>query len=155
MKRNFEFTYEELPYEELLPEEKRMVELAVNTSQTKAYAPYSHFSVAAVALLENGEMVCGTNQENASYPCGVCAERVALSAAAVQYDCAVHRLAIAARTPDGKLLGEPITPCGMCRQVILETEKRYDHSISILLCAANKYYRIEKASQLLPFQFDL
>lgn len=155
MKRNFEFTYEELSWTELSSDEQTMVDRAFAVSSTLAYAPYSQFSVAAVALLENGEMVSGTNQENASYPCGICAERVALSAAAVLHDCAVLELAIAARTPDGELLKEPITPCGMCRQVILETEKRYHHPITILLCAKEKFYRIERASSLLPLQFDL
>ena len=155
MKRNIEFTYDVLTKEELSAVEKQMVKKAFEVSETKAYAPYSQFSVAAVALLENGEMVCGTNQENASYPCGVCAERVALSSAAVQYDSPVLTLAIAARTPDGHLLKEPVTPCGMCRQVILETEKRYHQPITILLCAESKVYKIERASSLLPLQFDL
>jgi cytidine deaminase len=119
----------------------------------KAYAPYSHFHVGASVLLENGKVVTGNNQENAAYPSGLCAERVALFAAGAQYpDIAVSTLAIAAVT-EGKQV-KLITPCGACRQVLLEPEARSKQPVQILLCGSDEVYLINSASALLPLSFD-
>src|SRR5699024_9590066 len=109
----------------------------------RSYAPYSHFSVGAAALLANGVVVTGTNQENAAYPSGLCAERTTLFYANSQYpDQAVVTLAIAART-EKDFIDTPIPPCGACRQVILETEKRYKQPIRILLYGKKCIYEVQ------------
>ncbi|MFV0392629.1 MAG: cytidine deaminase [Paludibacteraceae bacterium] len=123
-------------------------------SQTKsAYAVYSKFHVGAAVLLENGEIIGGNNQENAAYPSGLCAERTAIFYANSQYpDVPVRAIAIAAFT-DGAFLSEPITPCGACRQVLLETENRYGKEIKIVLYGTKKTLLLENVRQLLPFSF--
>ena len=123
---------------------------------SRSYAPYSHFHVGAAALLEDGNIVTGTNQENVAYPSGLCAERTTLFYANSQYpDQAVMALAIAARTENGELNKTPITPCGACRQVMVETEKRYGKPMRVLLCGSEEVYIAESAQSLLPLSFDL
>lgn len=120
---------------------------------SKAYAPYSGFHVGAAVELENGEIFTGSNQENAAYPSGLCAERVAVFYANAQYpDVAIKKIAIAAYT-NGEFLNEPITPCGACRQVLLETEMRFKRNISILLYGESKVYELKNINQLLPLSF--
>lgn len=121
---------------------------------TRSYAPYSNFSVGAAALLANGIVVTGTNQENAAYPSGLCAERTTLFYANSQYpDQPVLTLAIAART-EKDFIDLPIPPCGACRQVILETEKRYKQPIRILLYGKKEIYEVKSIGDLLPLSFD-
>ena len=122
----------------------------------RSYAPYSHFHVGACLLLEDGNIVTGTNQENAAYPSGLCAERTTLFYANSQYpDKAVMALAIAARTENGEQNKTPITPCGACRQVMVETEKRFGKPMRVLLCGSEEVYIAESAQSLLPLSFDL
>ncbi len=138
---------------ELSLSEQHLVALAIEAT-SRSYAPYSRFSVGAAALLNNGVEVVGCNQENASYPAGICAERSALYAAGAQYpDVAVQTLAIAARGTDGELLYEPISPCGICRQVLIETEKRYSQPVRILLYGRRCIYAVDGISQLMPLSF--
>ena len=120
-----------------------------------AYAPYSKFSVGAVGLLSNGKMVAGTNQENASYPVGICAERVLLSCIATQYPgVPVNTIAISYNNLNGDS-SHPISPCGICRQSLSEYEERVNQSIRIILSGlTGEVYIIEKASQLLPLSFS-
>lgn len=119
-------------FDELNKTEQDLMTSAMEAT-TRSYAPYSKFSVGAAALLANGIVVTGTNQENAAYPSGLCAERTTLFYANSQYpDQPVLTLAIAART-EKDFIDLPIPPCGACRQVILETEKRYKQPIRILL----------------------
>ena len=97
----------------------------------------------------------GSNQENAAYPSGLCAERTVLFAAGSQYpEEAVELLAIAARTPDGELQEEPVSPCGACRQVIIETETRFKHPVRILLYGKKCVYTVDGISQLMPLAFE-
>lgn len=138
---------------ELNSGEQQLVE-AARQATLRSYAPYSHFSVGAAALLENGTIVTGTNQENAAYPSGICAERTTLFYANSQYpDQAVTALAIAARNPEGREVNPPISPCGACRQVMLETENRFGKPMQILLCGNEYIYKVESATQLLPLSF--
>lgn len=140
-------------YNELSEEDRRLIDMAKEATK-RSYAPYSKFSVGAAALLANGEIVIGTNQENAAYPSGLCAERTTLFYANSQYpDQAVKTLAIAART-ENDFLDSPIPPCGACRQVILETEKRYNQPIRILLYGKENIYLIEGIEDLLPLSFS-
>jgi cytidine deaminase len=139
-------------YEELSTTEKMLVDIAKKTLKG-AYVPYSHFHVGAAVLLQNQEIISGNNQENAAFPSGLCAERTALFYANSKYpNESVDTIAIAAFT-DGDYLEEPITPCGACRQVILETQNRYQHPIRILLYGKKKIYAIDDITDLLPLSF--
>lgn len=133
----------------------KLVEQAKKATET-SYAAYSGFHVGAALLLENGEVVCGSNQENAAYPAGICAERTAIFYAnAHQPEVAPTAIAVAAwRKTDGKFLSLPISPCGICRQVLVETETRYKKKIKVLLYGDSGIYEVESASLLLPFRFD-
>ena len=136
-----------------LTEEQRKV-LTIAKEQIKhSYCPYSHFHVGAAAQLANGEVVRGCNQENAAYPSGLCAERTALFAAGAQYpEEPVKRLAIACYT-GGHFTKEPGSPCGACRQVMLETEHRYSGKMEVLLYGEESIYVFESAADLLPLTF--
>ena len=120
----------------------------------QAYAPYSRFHVGAVAILGNGEVVAGTNQENASYPVGICAERVLLGTAATLHPgIPVVTMAISYNS-SGTKSDHPISPCGMCRQTLLEYESRTKSQIRLILSGQEgKVYIIESAKFLLPFAF--
>ena len=140
---------------ELNNEDAALMEEARKTTQ-KAYAPYSNFLVGAAALFNNGEKVYGTNQENASYPVGICAERVLLaSASMVQTDEPIKTMAISYNNLSGSGGSDkPISPCGMCRQSLAEYEKRTAQPMRLLLSGMEgKVIIIESASQLLPFSF--
>ena len=107
----------------------------------------------AVCLLENGNVVIGANQENAAFPSGLCAERTAIFAAQANHpDQPITTLAIAARNVNG-LLKSPISPCGACRQVVLEIEDRYQRPVRILLYGTEGIYVFESIKDLLPFSF--
>lgn len=120
-----------------------------------AYAPYSHFRVGAAALLENGEVVLGSNQENASYPVGLCAERVLLSAVSSVYpNVPIKTMAITYRSESGKS-NRPISPCGVCRQTLVEYENRLKQPIRLILGGMDgKIWIIPQAGSLLPFGFS-
>ena len=140
--------------DELSAEEQQLVE-AAKKATTRSYAPYSHFHVGAAALLANGEIISGTNQENAAYPSGICAERTTLFYANSQHPQeAVKALAIAARTSEGHWTETPISPCGACRQVMTETENRFGKPMKVLLCSAQEVFVIESAKDLLPVSFS-
>jgi len=118
-----------------------------------AYAPYSKFSVGAAVLLENGEIITGTNQENSAYPSGLCAERVAIFYANSKYpNVAVKSIAVTAFF-NNDYIAEPAPPCGACRQVLLETETRFKKPIKVILYGKDKIRIIEGVSQLLPLSF--
>lgn len=140
-------------FDELNKADQALMTAAMEAT-SRSYAPYSKFSVGAAALLANGTVVTGTNQENAAYPSGLCAERTTLFYANSQYpDQPVTTLAIAART-EKDFIDLPIPPCGACRQVILETEKRYKHPVRILLYGKKAIYEVKSIGALLPLSFD-
>ena len=121
-----------------------------------AYAPYSGFRVAAAALLLNGEIVTGTNQENASFPAGICAKRVMLASAATLFPgIAIDTLAISYHNHNANGHSDhPVSPCGICRQTLAEYQERVKHPIRLLLSGMEgKVIAIEKASDLLPLSF--
>ncbi|MBE9469419.1 MAG: cytidine deaminase [Bacteroidetes bacterium] len=139
---------------EELPEEQILIVNKAKEAAKKAYAPYSKFNVGACVLLKNGEFIQGNNQENAAYPSGLCAERVAMFYANAKYpDVAVKAIAICAYS-NSKFMSEPVPPCGSCRQVLLETEVRFNSPIKIILFGENRISIIENAKQLLPLSFD-
>lgn len=136
-----------------LSEEQRKVVSIAKEQTNNSYSPYSRFCVGAAALLANGAVVRGSNQENAAYPSGLCAERTALFAAGAQYpDQPVTKLAIACYT-GGHFTKEPGSPCGACRQVMLETEHRYGDKMEVLLYGEDAIYVFESAADLLPLTF--
>lgn len=141
-------------YGELQPADREIVD-AARAATANSYAVYSNFNVGAAVRLADGTVVSGTNQENAAYPSGLCAERTTLFWANSQYPTqAVEVLAIAASTAQGEL-EKPIPPCGACRQVILETEKRFNKAMRIILYGAKECYIIEDGVKaLLPLSFD-
>lgn len=140
-------------YQELSEADQQLID-AAKAATNRSYAPYSNFSVGAAAILANGIVITGTNQENAAYPSGLCAERTTLFYANSQYpDQAIFTLAIAARTKED-FVNDPIPPCGACRQVILETEKRYNQPIRILLFGKKLIYEIKSIRDLLPLSFN-
>ncbi len=120
-----------------------------------AYAPYSNFQVGAFAKLVNGETVSGTNQENASYPAGICAERSLLSAAASNHPgVAIETMAVTYKNLKGDS-NTPVSPCGICRQVINEFQNRFNKPIRIILSGMEgKVQVIENAGSLLPLAFS-
>ncbi len=119
-----------------------------------AYAPYSKFFVGAAARLANGVIIKGTNQENASYPVGICAERTLMSAAATQYPgIAIDTMAISYDNKDGEST-RPVSPCGMCRQALVEFEERTSKPIRLVLGGlSGEVYIIKTAKELLPLTF--
>jgi len=140
-------------FDELSDADRALV-LAAQDATRRSYAPYSHFHVGAAVRLDNGTVVTGSNQENAAFPSGLCAERTALFYAGAQYpDHAVEALAIAAADADG-LTSAPTPPCGACRQVMLETEARAGRPMRILLYGTQGVYVFEGVGQLLPLTFD-
>lgn len=140
-------------YEELNSAERELIDAACEATK-RSYAPYSNFSVGAAARLSNGLIITGTNQENAAYPSGICAERTTLFYANSQYpDQSIKMLAIAARNEKGELLEIPISPCGACRQVMLETENRFKQPMGILLYGKKGIYKLDNLESLLPLSF--
>ena len=139
--------------EELSQEEQQLIDAAIEAT-SRSYAPYSHFHVGAAIQLKNGGVIMGCNQENAAFPAGICAERSAIFAAGAQYpDQPIMTLAITARNSKGELLDEPASPCGTCRQVIIETETRFKQPVRILLYGKKHTYVMDGIRQLMPFSF--
>lgn len=145
---------EELSPDELDHVEQTLLSRAQSVSKM-AYAPYSGFHVGAAVLLENGEVLQSSNQENVSFPAGSCAERLLLGYAGANYpDSAPVLLAIAARRA-GEETWAGVSPCGICRQTINESEKRFGKPITLLiLTAEGKVLRIKGISELLPLKFN-
>ena len=143
----------EAQMDELTPEERSLIEQAIEGTN-RSYSPYSLFHVGAALKLQNGVTYIGCNQENAAFPAGICAERSAIFAAGAQYpDQPVVMLAIAARSREGEFTKEPVSPCGTCRQVLIETETRFQHPIRILLYGQRCVYILDSIKQLMPLSF--
>ncbi|MFI2741990.1 cytidine deaminase [Zhouia sp. PK063] len=140
--------------DELTQEDKELMFKAVETRKT-AYAPYSKFRVGAALLLENNEIVLGSNQENASYPSGLCAERVAIYQAGAQYPSQkIKKIAISAAS-DQNITVTPIPPCGACRQAIAEYEVKQESEIEIFFMGeTGKVVKSNSLKDLMPLLFD-
>lgn len=140
-------------YDELQPDDKRLIDAAVEMTQ-HSYSVYSHFNVGSALMLDNGKIMTGCNQENVAFSVTICAERSALFAAGSQFpEIPVNAIAIAARGTDGELLEEPISPCGTCRQAMIETEIRFGKELRILLYGKRHIYIIEGIKNLMPLSF--
>ncbi len=121
----------------------------------RSYAPYSHFRVGAALLLDNGEVVTGSNQENAAYPSGTCAERTTAFYAHSRYpEAKFVTLAIAARDTSGEEISSPISPCGACRQSLLEFETLGGADVKVILAGAKEIYILPSVRSLLPLCFS-
>lgn len=140
--------------EELPSDIQNLMKEAVEIRK-KAYAPYSHFRVGAALLLDNGKIILGSNQENAAYPSGLCAERVAVfHAGSVYPEAKILKMAITAAS-DTKQTQAPIPPCGSCRQSIAEYEIKQDTPIEIYFMGEiGVIYQSASLKNLLPFMFD-
>ncbi len=150
--KTIEINIECLEHGELTAEEEELAQAAARATGN-SYAKYSHFRVGAAVRLADGRIVIGANQENAAYPSGLCAERTAIFAAQANYpDQPITCLAIAAADSNG-LRAQPVTPCGACRQVVLEVEDRYKQPVEILLCGTGIVYRFKSIKDLLPLSF--
>lgn len=131
---------------------KLLIDAARRATQT-AYAPYSRFQVGCAVLLDNGEIVLGNNQENAAYTNGLCAERTALFYANSKFpDVSVKMIAVSAYTNDS-FTEDICTPCGSCRQTLIEVENRFDTPIAILMTSKDLVYEVQSARDLLPLSF--
>lgn len=139
--------------EELSEPDQKLLQTARDAAN-RAYAPYSKFSVGSAVLLENGEIISGNNQENAAYPSGICAERVAIFYASSQYPgVKVLKVAVTAFSKEHPVLS-PVAPCGSCRQVLSEYEKLFHSDIEMLLQGQEgKIFRLKNVSSLLPLAF--
>lgn len=139
--------------EELPREVQKLMQKAVSARE-KSYSPYSKFKVGSAILLDNHKIITGSNQENASYPAGLCAERTALFYAAAKYpDAKMLKLALSARAEDRKL-EFPIPPCGVCRQAISEYEAKQESPIEIYFMGeTGKVIKAESIADLLPLRF--
>ena len=128
---------------------------AARKSTSDAYAPYSKFRVGAAVRMFNGQIVMGSNQENASFPAGICAERVVLSAASAVYPgVAISSLALS-YVNESEGADKPISPCGICRQTLAEYEQRFNQPIRLILGGkSGEIYIINRATDLLPFAFS-
>jgi cytidine deaminase len=137
-----------------LPEADQLLMQEAIKSAGKAYAPYSGFSVGAAVLLSSGKIITGNNQENAAYPSGLCAERVALFAASALYpDVKIDTIVVTIKT--AHKITEPVSPCGACRQVIAEYENRQNQKIKIIFSGeTGKSITVDGIENLLPIIFN-
>ena len=155
MKQKFEFEFEYFEQMNSLSEADNTLLNAARNATKTAFAPYSNFKVGAAALLSNGQIIIGSNQESASYPVGICAERTLLNSIGSQFSSeTILAMAISYDT-DKAACNEPISPCGMCRQSLLDFENRYQSPIKIILAGkTGPIMVVGAAKNLLPFGFD-
>ena len=145
--------YRSLQLDELAETDRQLIDAAISATET-SYAPYSHFCVGAAVGLESGVVGVGSNQENVAFPSGTCAERCAMFYAGSRHPHeAPETIAIAARGTDGRLTPRPISPCGACRQVLLQAETRFGRRLRVLLYGSQEVIEISGVSDLLPFEF--
>ena len=138
---------------QLNPSDRELAEAAIEAT-AGSYAPYSKFNVGAAVRLDSGLIIKGSNQENAAYPSGICAERTAMFYASATYpENAITSIAIAAGQ-EGVLCDIPVSPCGACRQVMAQYQLKGGQHMSILLVGGSRIWKFEKVDDLLPLIFD-
>ena len=155
MHQKFEFEYDLLDNSnQLSKDDQELLEAAKKATQT-AYAPYSHFNVGAAARLSSNDIIVSSNQESASFPVGICAERALLNSIGSQYPHQKITILAISYEPVGKPSNEPLSPCGMCRQSLIDYETRFQAPIKIIMAGkSGKVMVVNTASHLLPFGFD-
>ena len=154
MEKPFSIVYEEYASPaEMTPEDRELVQAALD-AQKGSYSPSSRFQVGAALRLADGRILQGANQENVAYPSGLCAERTVLFYAGANYpDVAVETLAVAG-SDRGVLCESPASPCGACRQVMAETQKRHGRPLQVILVGSKRIRKFHRVDDILPFIFD-
>ena len=152
--RQLNISYQVYQSSDELPAEWRSLLQKAADAAGSAYAPYSNFRVGAAILLDNGEVVCGSNQENAAYPSGLCAERSACYYAGAAYPGAKMLAIAVAACHEGKLTETPTYPCGACRQALVEYEERGGVPMTVIVGSAGRVEVFGSVKALLPFCFD-
>lgn len=151
--RELNISFKEYAFDELSAEDRQLTDAAIAAMQN-AYSPYSHFKVGAAVRLSDGSIVIGSNQENAAYPSGLCAERTAMFAASAQHpELDIRSLAVAGGL-DGQLEEVPASPCGACRQVMAQYQRKAGAPLSVLVVGAECVWKFDRVDDLLPFIFD-
>ena len=152
--KEIKIAYQEfLSLDELETKDRELAQAAIEATEL-SYAPYSKFNVGAAVLFEDGIIIKGSNQENAAYPSGLCAERTALFyASSSRPDKAMTAIAIAA-AQNGNLCETPATPCGACRQVMAQYQLKSGLPMAVILVGAHKIWKFDKVDDLLPLIFD-
>jgi len=155
MHHKFEFEYDLLDdSNQLNNADQELLEAAKKATKT-AYAPYSNFKVGAAARVSSNAIITGSNQESASFPVGICAERALLNSIGSQFPQEKIQTIAISYEPVGKPSVEPISPCGMCRQSLLDYENRFQSPIKIIMAGmSGKVMVLKSATHLLPFGFD-
>lgn len=139
--------------EELNAEDRELASEALLAMQN-AYAPYSHFHVGAAVRMSNGQIVRGSNQENAAFPSGLCAERTAMFAASARYPDKDMRSIALAGGVHGRLALQPATPCGACRQVMAQYQRKAGKPMSVIMIGASRIWKFKCVDDILPLIFD-
>ena len=152
--KKYIINYEEFASaDQMTPEDRDMVAAAID-ARKGSYSPYSHFQVGAALKLSDGTVLKGANQENAAYPSGLCAERVVMFYAGANYpDVPFDTLAIAG-SDHGVLCESPASPCGACRQVMAEYQKKHHKPLNIILVGSKRIRKFHCVDDVLPFIFD-
>ncbi|MEO1010176.1 MAG: cytidine deaminase [Bacteroidota bacterium] len=154
-KEKVSFELEVLDSVDELSQVHRQLLQSAHKARVDAYAPYSNFQVGAAVLLGNGEVVIGSNQENASFPSGLCAERVAVFQAGAKFPGVVISAIAISAASKGKAVTRPVAPCGNCRQAILEYELRQGCPITLILMGKDgQIIKCPSIGNLLPLAFD-
>ena len=152
--REIKIAYQEFDSLDELNQEDLLLAKAAIDATSRSYAPYSNFNVGAALMYADGEIIQGSNQENAAYPSGLCAERIALFyASSRRPDTPIISLAIAA-AQNGKLCDIPATPCGACRQVMAQYQTKGGRPMSVLLVGGKKIWKFASVDDLLPLTFN-
>lgn len=154
MEKNLNIKYQLFSsVEELDNKDAELLQKAIDASGS-SYSPYSSYPVGAAVRLSDGSIILGSNQENAAYPSGLCAERTAIFAAhANRPSSGIETIAIVA-CRNGNLNDIPAFPCGACRQVMAESQKRSGHPVRIIVAGASEIYIFPSVESLLPFVFE-
>lgn len=151
--RELIISFKEYAFDELSAEDRQLTDAAIAAMQN-AYSPYSHFKVGAAVRLSDGSIVTGSNQENSAYPSGLCAERTAMFAASAQHpELAMRSLAVAGGY-EGVLESKPASPCGACRQVMAQYQRKAGAPMSVLVVGAECVWKFDRVDDILPFIFD-
>lgn len=151
MNQSFTFNYQKLTYDQLTPADQQLIDAAMKALDG-AHAPYSHFQVGSAVLFADGSVVTGNNQENAAYPSGLCAERVALFAAKSQSKQPIQAITVVARNAQGEMADA--FSCGNCRQVMLEYAGQQKDRLRVIMADhESSFIVLEDTRQLLPFSF--
>lgn len=152
--KEFKVAYTEYnSIDELNAEDRELASEAI-AAMNNAYAPYSHFHVGAAVRMSNGQIVRGSNQENAAFPSGLCAERTAMFAASAKYPDKDMRSIALAGGVHGRLTEQPATPCGACRQVMAQYQAKAGRPMSVIMIGKACIWKFEKVDDILPLIFD-